>query len=112
MDKESAVTLLSMLSHPDDYEGGELQHVESSGRVRSARLQRGDAALYRSNQRHQVTPTTQGTRITLAVEFWHVSPAWMARHIGPSCATCAGPGDGRPELGGGPIAPYFGVCPR
>ena len=73
-DKQSAITLLAMLSEPEDYEGGELQH-EVRGEARTTRLRMGDVAVYRSHQIHRVTPVTRGRRFTLAMEFWHVPPS-------------------------------------
>ena len=102
MDKQSAVTLLAMLSEPDEYAGGALQH-EHAGRVTSVALRKGDVAVYRSNQRHRVTKTTAGRRVTLAVEFWHVDPR--------SVVSQSVVGDGRPVLVDA-LAPYFDVCPR
>ena len=84
VDEQSAVTLLVMLSDPEDFQGAELQH-EVRGRPDPvvARMARGDVTAYRSHQAHRVTPLTGGRRRVMAVEFWHDAPGrspWERPH--------------------------------
>jgi len=55
------------LSDPDDYEGGELEVVDTYG-SHSVKLAAGDLVLYPASSQHQVTPITRGVR--LASFFW------------------------------------------
>lgn len=55
------------LSHPHDYDGGELT-VYEAGSTRQIKLPAGHAALYSGTHVHEVTPVTRGTR--LAAFFW------------------------------------------
>lgn len=55
------------LSDPDEYEGGELQIVDTYG-THSVKLPAGHMVLYPSTSVHQVTPVTSGVR--LASFFW------------------------------------------
>ncbi len=55
------------LSHPDDYDGGELM-IEDSFGTHSVKLPAGDLILYPASSLHQVTPITRGERV--ASFFW------------------------------------------
>jgi len=55
------------LSDPDDYDGGELEVVDTYG-AHSVKLAAGDLLLYPATSLHQVTPVTRGER--LASFFW------------------------------------------
>jgi PKHD-type hydroxylase len=55
------------LSDPQDYEGGELEIMDSYG-LHSVKLSAGDLVLYPATSLHQVTPITRGER--LACFFW------------------------------------------
>ncbi len=55
------------LSDPADYDGGELEIVDTYG-THSVKLKAGDLVLYPSTSLHQVTPVTRGER--LASFFW------------------------------------------
>jgi PKHD-type hydroxylase len=55
------------LSHPDAYDGGELEIADSYG-VQAVKLNAGDLILYPATSLHQVTPITRGER--LASFFW------------------------------------------
>jgi len=55
------------LSDPQDYEGGELEIVDTFGTQR-VRLPAGDALLYPGTSVHEVRPVTRGAR--LASFFW------------------------------------------
>ena len=55
------------LSDPGDYDGGELEIVDTYG-THSVKLPAGDLVLYPSTSLHQVTPVTRGER--LASFFW------------------------------------------
>ena len=72
-DTQSAVTVLLMMSDRDMYEGGNLQHQHLDIEYAAPLERHGDVAVYRSHQYHMVTDTTAGLRLSLAIEFWHVS---------------------------------------
>jgi PKHD-type hydroxylase len=55
------------LSHPDEYDGGELV-VEDTYGAHSVKLPAGDLILYPAASLHRVTPVTRGAR--LASFFW------------------------------------------
>ena len=75
VDEQSAVTMLVMLSSPDDFEGGQLQHeVKGHSTPVIAAMARGDVTVYRSHQAHRVTPLTAGRRVVMAIELWHDLP--------------------------------------
>ena len=50
------------LSHPDDYDGGELDVVDNYG-THEVKLPAGDLVLYPSSSLHQVHPVTRGARV-------------------------------------------------
>ena len=64
------------LSHPDDYDGGELTVQDNLGE-HSVKLPAGDMILYPGTSVHRVNPVTRGTR--LASFFWIQS---MVRDLG------------------------------
>ena len=51
-----------MLSHKDEYEGGELE-IDSGEVTRQFKIGAGDAVIYPSNKLHQVLPVISGERI-------------------------------------------------
>lgn len=55
------------LSDPVDYDGGELQVIDTYG-THTVKLAAGDMVLYPATSLHQVTPVTRGTRT--ACFFW------------------------------------------
>jgi PKHD-type hydroxylase len=55
------------LSEPEDYEGGELEVVDTYG-THEVKLPAGDLILYPSSSLHRVHPVTQGARI--CAFFW------------------------------------------
>ena len=55
------------LAGPDEYDGGELEIVDTYG-THSVRLPAGDLALYPSSSLHRVHPVTRGARV--ASFFW------------------------------------------
>lgn len=55
------------LTDPTDYDGGELEVVDTYG-VHAVKLNAGDLILYPASSLHQVTPITRGER--LAAFFW------------------------------------------
>ena len=55
------------LSPPDDYDGGELEVLDTYG-SHLVKLEAGDLVLYPSTSLHQVTPVSRGER--LACVFW------------------------------------------
>lgn len=61
------------LSHPDEYEGGELQLRALNNEIYIAPKQRGTLIVFDSRNLHQVTPITKGERISLV--SWAHGPA-------------------------------------
>ena len=61
------VSATLFLSDPADYDGGELQVMDTYG-VHSVKLEAGDMVLYPATSLHQVTPVTRGERV--ACFFW------------------------------------------
>ncbi len=56
------------LTHPDDYEGGELVIKQVGGEARAFKLAAGALLLYPSGSVHHVAPVTRGERV--ASFFW------------------------------------------
>ena len=71
IDEESALTALLLLSDPASYSGGELYHI-ANGETHAARARQHELLVYRSHTPHAVGAITQGTRLAVALEFWHV----------------------------------------
>jgi len=61
------VSATLFLSDPADYDGGELQIMDTYG-LHSVKLAAGDMVLYPSTSLHQVTPVTRGERVSCF--FW------------------------------------------
>ena len=55
------------LAHPDEYDGGELEIVDTYG-THEVKLRAGDLVLYPSSSLHRVHPVTRGARV--ASFFW------------------------------------------
>ena len=55
------VSVTVQLSHPDEYEGGDLQFMLGAGQIWAPRVQ-GAAVIFPSFFLHRVTPVTKGTR--------------------------------------------------
>jgi len=56
------ISLTLFLSHPDEYEGGELV-IEDTYGTRRVKLPAGDLVVYPSGSIHEVTPVTGGERL-------------------------------------------------
>jgi PKHD-type hydroxylase len=63
----TAVSTTLFISHPDDYDGGELV-VEDTYGEHAVKLPAGDMIVYPATSLHHVTPITRGSRI--ASFFW------------------------------------------
>ncbi len=61
------VSATLFLADPSDYDGGELQVMDTYG-THAVKLHAGDMVLYPATSLHQVTPVTRGVR--LASFFW------------------------------------------
>jgi PKHD-type hydroxylase len=61
------VSATLFLSEPSEYEGGELQIIDTYG-MHSAKLAAGDMLIHSSTSLYQITPITKGTRTTCF--FW------------------------------------------
>jgi len=62
------------LSHPDDYEGGNVQFLDESGNKYISPRQRGTIVLFDSRTQHRVLKVTKGTRKSIV--GWVVGPRW------------------------------------
>lgn len=62
------------LSEPDEYEGGELQLQDTTGRVYTAPKERGLIIVFDSRARHRVRPIKRGVRKSLV--GWVNGPRW------------------------------------
>ena len=62
------------LSDPDDYEGGNFQLLDESGKSYIAPRQRGCIVLFDSRTQHRVQKVTKGTRKSIV--GWTVGPRW------------------------------------
>jgi len=75
VDNKSAVTLVAMLSDPQDYVGGRSRFRRAEGRqgCREVQLHKGDIVLFRGEKLlHWITPVTSGVRIILQIELSRV----------------------------------------
>ena len=59
-DNDSILTLVVLLNHEDDYDGGVFRTNESDGRQLEHPLRQGDAVCFVSHKYHNVTPLTRG----------------------------------------------------
>ena len=62
------------LSDPDDYEGGNVQFLDESGKSYFAPRQRGCLVLFDSRTSHRVLKVTKGIRKSIV--GWTVGPRW------------------------------------
>lgn len=65
------LSLVMHLSHPNEYEGGNLQLLESSDPI-NVEQERGTIQIFPSWMLHRVTPVTRGTRQTIVA--WITGP--------------------------------------
>ena len=72
-DRKLSVTLL--LSHPDDYEGGNLELITSLPTDAEKYRQQGSAVVFPSFIGHRVTPVTKGKRYSLVA--WLEGPKFQ-----------------------------------
>ena len=68
------LSFVLQLSNPDDYEGGNLQLLDESGRSYIAPRKRGTVILFDSRTQHRVLKVKKGTRKSLV--GWVVGPRW------------------------------------
>ena len=62
------------LSHPDDYEGGNFQLMDETGKSYFAPRKRGTIILFDSRTQHRVLPVKSGLRKSIV--GWVVGPRW------------------------------------
>ena len=72
IDEQSALTALLLLSDPANFSGGELYHL-TKGKEHAAHARQHELLVYRSHTPHAVGALTAGTRLAVALEFWHVN---------------------------------------
>ena len=68
------LSFVLQLSDPDDYEGGNLQLIDESGKSYIAPRQRGTMILFDSRTQHRVLKVRKGVRKSLV--GWTVGPRW------------------------------------
>ena len=68
------LSFVLQLSDPDDYEGGNLQMLDESGKLYIAPRQRGTVILFDSRTQHRVQKIKSGVRKSLV--GWTVGPRW------------------------------------
>ena len=68
------LSFVLQLSDPDDYEGGNLQLLDETGKSYFAPRQRGTVILFDSRTEHRVLKVTKGTRKSIV--GWTVGPRW------------------------------------
>ena len=68
-DEGSLVTIDVMLSPQEDFDGGQLQTLETDGEMHDAVFSQGDATVFVSHKYHSVTPVTRGKRQVRAALF-------------------------------------------
>ena len=108
-DEQSALTALLLLSDPaEHFSGGELYHL-AHGQQHAAHARHHELLVYRSHTPHAVGALTAGTRLAVALEFWHVhAPGEGADHPAyPYRRVAVLPRAGVPDRD-----PTLGRCPR
>ena len=68
------LSFVLQLSDPDDYEGGNLQMLDESGKNYFAPRKRGTVILFDSRTMHRVLPVKSGLRKSIV--GWTVGPRW------------------------------------
>jgi hypothetical protein len=68
------LSFVLQLSDPDDYEGGNLQLMDESGKSYFAPRKRGTVILFDSRSMHRVLPVKSGLRKSIV--GWTVGPRW------------------------------------
>jgi PKHD-type hydroxylase len=68
------LSFVLQLSDPDDYEGGNLQLLDESGKSYIAPRKRGTVILFDSRTQHRVLPVKSGLRKSIV--GWTVGPRW------------------------------------
>jgi len=68
------LSFVMQLSNPDDYEGGNLQMLDESGKSYFAPRKRGTVILFDSRTQHRVLKVTKGVRKSIV--GWTVGPRW------------------------------------
>ena len=68
------LSFVLQLSHPDDYEGGNLQLLDETGRSYFAPRKRGTVILFDSRTQHRVLRVKSGLRKSIV--GWTVGPRW------------------------------------
>jgi len=68
------LSFVVQLSDPDDYEGGNLQLLDESGKSYFAPRKRGTVIVFDSRTQHRVLKVTKGVRKSLV--GWVVGPRW------------------------------------
>ena len=70
-DLNSLLTMDIMLSEDGDFEGGDLQTLESDGTLKRHEFTQGDALIFVSHKYHCVSRVRSGKRNVMVLEFWY-----------------------------------------
>mmetsp|Transcript_30254 Transcript_30254/g.78453 ORF Transcript_30254/g.78453 Transcript_30254/m.78453 type:complete len:104 (-) Transcript_30254:1128-1439(-) len=81
-------TIDCMLSHADDFEGGDFQTLEVDGRLQSHPFMRGDVQIFRSHKYHSVSNITAGERRVLVIELWEGPERFCAHRCDRRVGMC------------------------
>ena len=69
-DTDSIVTIVTLLSNSDDFEGGAFRTFETGDESKDYNMNKGDAVAFVSHKYHNITPLTRGCRNSLVIELW------------------------------------------
>jgi hypothetical protein len=69
-DVDSAITIVSLLSNSNDYEGGLFRTYESDDTHLIHSMNQGDVICFISHKFHNITPLIRGVRKSLVLELW------------------------------------------
>ncbi|GMI44865.1 hypothetical protein TrCOL_g12700 [Triparma columacea] len=69
-DTDSIMTIVTLLSDPGDFDGGEFQTYECDNTQLSYGMQKGDGVCFVSHKYHNISRVTRGRRKSLVVELW------------------------------------------
>jgi hypothetical protein len=69
-DTDSVVTIVTLLSHPEDFDGGDFRTYEVGDIHKCYEMSKGDAVAFVSHKFHNITELTRGCRRSLVMELW------------------------------------------
>jgi hypothetical protein len=69
-DTDSIITIVTLLSNPEDFEGGDFRTFEVGDHHKTYEMNKGDAVAFISHKFHNITELTRGCRRSLVMELW------------------------------------------